>query len=235
MARDKVTQGPGQRVKIMSATQTWPRRSASPMTRPSWLVSVKSETWLKTGNAGRWFLPRLEATWAPKMVAMTSASPPQTIHSIERVGLFMIALRPAPGWHGKVSHVLLPAFAARHSAASARRRLGGVRGGCIVDQVRDRLPSVIRCALLLDPLSQPNRFDALHDACRFQQWRGREPGQTNSVCPSRRGIIRSFWRPHPHSWPLPTARPAICRIRPEKRLPEYLALCNGNYRRVGRN
>jgi hypothetical protein len=44
--------GQAQRVKMMSATQTWPRKSASVSTRPSWLVSAKSATWLMTGNGG---------------------------------------------------------------------------------------------------------------------------------------------------------------------------------------
>src|SRR3989442_9838797 len=72
-----------------------------------------------TGKGG-WRLPTiLEATYAAKMATMTSASPPQTIHSIERVGLFMLGLRLAPCRSGRVRQVSL---------------LGGVRGG-FMDQV----------------------------------------------------------------------------------------------------
>src|SRR5688572_4737523 len=49
-----------------------------------------------TGNFGGRLPPGPETTYAPKMVTMTSASPPQTIHSIVRVGLFMIGLAMAP-------------------------------------------------------------------------------------------------------------------------------------------
>src|SRR6266566_9882375 len=93
------------------------------------------------------------------IAAMTSASPPQTIHSIERVGLFMIGLRLVPGWIGRVCQVPL---------------LGGVRGG-FMDQVCDRRPSVVRCGLLPDPLSMSIRLNALNAARLFQQGRGSEP------------------------------------------------------------
>src|SRR5436190_2119789 len=57
---------------------------------------------------GAWRLPtNLEATYAAKMAVMTSTSPPQTIHSIERVGLFMIGWRIAHGWIGPVYQVPL--------------------------------------------------------------------------------------------------------------------------------
>src|SRR5206468_10556930 len=73
---------------MMSATHTCPSRSARVTTRPNWLVSAKSETLPSIGSAFL-FAANRETAYAPKRATMTSASPPHTISSSERVGLFM--------------------------------------------------------------------------------------------------------------------------------------------------
>src|SRR6202034_2211711 len=81
-----VGHGPGQRVKMMSATQTLPCRLASETGSLFWVGSVKSEICPMTGNG----LPacNFDQANAPAMTAMIKTNPPQTSTSIFCAGLF---------------------------------------------------------------------------------------------------------------------------------------------------